>query len=155
MKKNPALQDLSLLLMRIALGLYLLLAGVGKVQGELNNGVGSFYNGPFKGLQPSWLPDVLAAPYGYALPWLEVLIGAMLIFGFLGHLAALAGLLMLVSFTIVLAMANGSITAQGADAPGPYHGNYIQVAGYLLLTLMGCGRWALDSVVFGKKSKKV
>lgn len=146
--------DIGLFALRVALGLYLLLAGVGKVQGELNNGIGSFYNSSFKGLQPDWLPNVLAAPYGYALPWLEVLVGGLLILGLFGQLAALLGLVMLASFTIALGMANNSIAAQGADAAGPYHGNYIQVAGYLLLTLVGCGNWALDKVVFSKKAKK-
>jgi len=154
MNKNMKL-DIGLLALRIALGLYLLLAGVGKVQGELNNGIGSFYNSSFKGLQPDWLPAFLGAPYGYALPWLEVIVGALLIVGFLGHLAALIGLLMITSFTIALAMANNSIVAQGADAAGPYHTNYIQIAGYLLLTLVGCGNMGIDKAVFGKnKSKK-
>jgi len=146
--------DVGLLALRIALGLYLLLAGVGKVQGELNNGLGSFYSGSFKGLQPDWLPNVLAAPYGYALPWLEVLVGALLILGLVGQIAAIVGLLMLASFTVALALANNSLTAQGADAPGPYHGNYIQIAGYLMLTLAGCGKLALDSAFAGKKRKK-
>jgi len=151
MTKHKATHDFGLLVLRVALGLYLLLAGVGKVQGEINNGIGSFYNGPFKGLQPAWLPDLLAAPYGYALPWLEVLVGALLVIGLFGRLAAIGGLLMLVSFTIVLGMANNSITAQGAGAPGPYHANYIQSAAYLLLTLMGCGAWSVDMMIRKKR----
>lgn len=151
MAKHNTTQDLGLFVLRLALGLYLLLAGVGKVQGEISNGVGSFYNGPFKGLQPAWLPDLLAAPYGYALPWLEVLVGVLLVIGLLGRFAAVGGFLMLVSFTIVLAMANNSITAQGADAPGPYHANYIQSAAYFLIVLVGCGSWSVDTLLRKKR----
>lgn len=154
MNQNSKL-DAGLLVLRTSLGLYLLLAGVGKVQGELNNGLGSFYQGKgFQGLQPEWLPDLLAAPYGYALPWLEVIVGALLIIGLFGHLAAVAGLLMLVSFTMAKVMASGDIAATGPSDAGAFSTNYIQVAGYLLLSLVGCGAWTVDSKAFGKKSKK-
>lgn len=146
--------DIGLFVLRVALGLYLLLAGFGKVQGELNNGIGSFYGGPFKDLQPDWLPNALAAPYGYALPWLEVLVGGLLLLGLLGQLAALLGLVMVASFTVALALANGTLAAQAADAAGPYHTNYIQIAGYLMLTLIGCGNWSLDKVLSSKKPRK-
>lgn len=155
MTKHQSAQDFGLFVLRVALGLYLLLAGVGKVQGEINNGIGSFYKGAgFQGLQPDWLPDVLAAPYGYALPWLEVIIGGMLIVGLLGHLAALLGLLMLVSFTLAKVMASGDIAATGPSDPGAFSTNYIQIAGYLMLTLVGCGRWAVDTKLLGKRKGK-
>lgn len=134
--------------LRVTLGLYMGLAGLGKVKGELNNGIGSFYNGSFKGLQPDWLPNFLAALYGYALPWLELAVGGLLVLGMLTRYAAIAGLVMLISFTAALAIKSGSIAAGG---PGPFHGNYIQCAAYLYFALVGAGAWALDAMITIKK----
>lgn len=145
--------DAGLLALRVSLGLYLLLAGVGKVRGEIDNGLGSFYKGPFKGLQPDWLPDLLAAPYGYALPWAEVLVGATLIAGLFGTLSAFVGFLMLASFTLAKVMKSGDIAATGPSDRGAFSTNYIQIAGYLVLTLTGCGSIAADRFI-GKKRKK-
>lgn len=155
MKSKNYPQDFGLFVLRGTLGLYLVLAGVGKVQAEINGGLGTFYQGPgYQSLQPKWLPDLLAAPYGYALPWLEVLAGALLIFGLFCRPATIACLLMLVSFTVAKVFKSGNLDAMGPDDVGPFSGNYVQVAGYLLLLLVGCGRWTLDSVVRGKRTKK-
>lgn len=134
--------------LRVTLGLYMGLAGLGKVQGELNNGIGSFYSGAFKGLQPDWLPNFFAAPYGYALPWLELAVGGLLVLGLFTRYVAIAGLVMLISFTAALAIKNGSIAAGG---PGPFNGNYIQCAAYLYFALVGAGAWALDAMITIKK----
>ncbi|MFN3167115.1 MAG: DoxX family protein [Phycisphaeraceae bacterium] len=152
MTKTPLTQDIGLLVLRATLGLYLLIAGIGKVRGEFSNGVGSFYKGKgFQGLQPDWLPDAFAAPYGYALPWLEVIVGALLIVGLLGRFAAIGGFLMLASFTIVKVESTGSITGLKPDEVGSFNANYIQSAAYLLLVLAGCGRIAVDTLVFKKR----
>lgn len=143
--------DLGLFGLRLAIGLYMLLAGLGKVQGEINNGVGSFYNGPFTAMKPDWLPSAMALPYGYALPWLEVLLGVVLIVGFYTRLAGLVGLGMLVSFTIALFLKFDSISAQPETAPGPFNANYIQWAAYLLFALVGAGHWSIDSMLSKKK----
>jgi uncharacterized membrane protein YphA (DoxX/SURF4 family) len=140
--------DITLLLLRVTLGGYLLAAGVFKVMGELNDGFGSFYNGPFSSMQPSWLPDVMAAPYGYALPWIEVVIGAAVLLGLFTRISAALGFLMVLSFTIALAIAQGRWHAKPADAPGGYFsGNYIQCAAYLVLTAVGAGRLSVDALL--------
>jgi uncharacterized membrane protein YphA (DoxX/SURF4 family) len=152
MSKTPLTYDIGLFILRITLGLYLLITGFGKVQGEFKNGLGSFYKGNvFQGLQPDWLPDTFAMPYGYALPWLEVIVGALLILGLLGRFAAIAGFLMLASFTIVKVTSTGSITGLKPDEVGSFNTNYIQSAAYLLLALVGCGRIALDTLIFKKR----
>jgi uncharacterized membrane protein YphA (DoxX/SURF4 family) len=144
-------QDIGLFALRISVGLYMLLAGIGKVQGEINNGIGSFSNGPFTAMKPDWLPSVMAMPYGYALPWLEVLVGATLIVGFYTRLTGLVGMGMLASFTIALILKFDSITAQPDGPGGPFNANYIQCTAYLLFALLGAGRWSVDAAMSKRK----
>lgn len=148
--KKGWLTDLSLMLVRGTVGLYLCLAGIAKVRGELENGLGSFFNGPFTAMQPSWLPSWFSAPYGYALPWAEVVVGALLALGLLSRVMAAGTFLMLLSFTIALAMMHG-IDAQPDGPPGPFSANYIQVSAAFLLIWSGPGRWSLDRFVLGKR----
>lgn len=139
---------LTSLLARAALGLYFLLAGVGKVRGELQNGLGTFYEGSFQGLQPEWLPTFFAAPYGYALPWAEVIVGAMLVLGLATRISATLIALMLLSFTIALMMAKG-VTGGG---PGPFHANVVMIALALMLLVLGGGAISIDAAFRGKKA---
>lgn len=134
----------ALLLNRVLIGLYLLLAGVGKIGG----GVGNFVEKGFKPMQPPWLPDALGLPYGYALPFLEVIIGAMLIVGLLTRIASWATLLMILSFTIAIT-AQGNLTNHG---PGPFSGNLIYITLLFLLGIVGGGRFSLDRLILKRKS---
>ncbi|MEM1353562.1 MAG: DoxX family protein [Planctomycetota bacterium] len=151
MKTQQSMLDAGLLGMRITVGLYMLLAGFGKVRGEISNGLGSFYRGPFKSMQPTWLPDAMALPYGYVLPWIEVLVGIMLILGLFTRLVGLAGLGMLVSFTIALIIKLDTIKAQPDGPGGPFSANYIQSSAYLLFVLVGAGNWSIDSLRLKRK----
>ncbi|MFW5683006.1 MAG: DoxX family protein [Phycisphaeraceae bacterium] len=139
---------LTSLLARVALGLYFLLAGVGKVRGELQNGIGSFYESSFQDLQPDWLPTFFAAPYGYALPWAEVVIGATLVLGLATRISATLIALMLLSFTIALMIANG-ISGGG---PGPFHANIVMLTLALMLITLGGGAISVDAAFRGKKA---
>ncbi len=88
---------------RLALGWFFVLAGWGKVVNEVNNGVGSFYRGSgFQDRNPAWLPEVIAAPYGYALPWAELIGGALLLLGLFTRISA--GLVAFILFTIGIAL---------------------------------------------------
>ena len=148
------LTPLALLLTRVAVGGYFAAAGVHKLSVELNEGLGTFYSTSFKGLQPAWLPDGLAAPYGYALPWLEVVVGVMLVLGLFGRLAAALIGLMIASFTVALALKMGW-RAQGADASGAFSSNYIQIAVCFLLTCTGPGSLSLDRLLRGRRAAKL
>lgn len=131
--------NLVILLNRLALGLYFLLAGVAKIR----SGVENFVDGSFSRLQPSWLPEILARPYGYALPFLEVIVGGMLILGLIGRLAAGVIGMMLVSFVAAIYMAGAF------DGSGPFHTNIIlaTLAGMLMFT--GSGRFSMDAMGCG------
>ncbi|MEM1097850.1 MAG: DoxX family protein [Planctomycetota bacterium] len=135
--------DFGLFILRVAMGGYFTAAGVYKAIGEVQGGSGSFYEGNFKQLQPDWLPNVFAAPYGYALPWLEIVLGVMLVVGLFGRVSAALIGSMIVSFTVALALKLGW-TAQPPDAPGPISGNYLQIAAYVALVALGPGRWSVD-----------
>ena len=79
-------------LARWCLGMILLLAGIGKlpdVSGFVQNGI----VGPFA---KTWLPKWLLLPYGYALPFVETILGVWLILGVARNVALfIAGLLFL------------------------------------------------------------
>ena len=151
-KQKPA-HDLGLFVLRVALGLYLLIAGIGKVQGEFKNGFGSFYRDKFAQAQPDWLPEWFGVIYGYPLPFLELLAGGLLILGLFGRITATIGTLMLLSFTIMHVIWAGNITGIAEGEQGVFHNNYIHTAGWLAIALVGCGGWSLDRVVFKKRKK--
>jgi len=152
MNKSLYRQDLGLFILRFSLGLFLFLAGVGKVQGELQNGLGSFYRSAFVMMQPSWMPEWLGMPYGYALPWLELLVGGLLVLGLMGRSAAIAGTLMMASFTIAHVLVAGNLTGIADGEQGIFHTNYMLTAGWLTLALIGCGNWSVDHLVRHKQA---
>ena len=139
-----ALTDAGVTLSRVALGGYFLLAGVAKARGEFANGFGSFARSDsFAALQPAWLPDLFALPYGFVLPWAEILVGATLALGLATRFSALIILLMLVSFTIALMGAFGV----SGGSPGPFHSNVILAAIALYAVGAGGGRWSIDALL--------
>ncbi len=128
----------ALLLNRLSLGAMFLLAGIGK----LKMGPAAFYRDVFLSIRPSWLPEVLAWPYGHALPFLEVLVGALLVVGLFARVTAGGMALMLASFTIAL-WAAGMFFQGGA----PFHTNVILLTLAILLAVMGPGRYSLDHLI--------
>ena len=154
MKTYNAGTHLGLLLTRATLGLYLTLAGWRKVTTELDKGIGYFYKEAYLKNAPDWLPDWFNLFYGYALPWLELLVGGMVVLGLFTRFFAAGGFLMLTSFTIALALKFDNITAQPDGPGGPFNANYIQAAAYFLLIFTGAGALSLDRVFFGKRKAK-
>ena len=138
--------DVALLLCRLALGLYFLLAGWFKVLGEFREGFGSFYRGPgYQGLEPDFLPELMSKPYGYALPWAELVFGLLLVVGLLSRISAGAIALMMLSFLIAQLYADfGGNLRPG---PGPFNTNFILLALAVLLVATGPGRLALDAAL--------
>lgn len=136
---------IALLLNRLSLGLVFLMAGVTKIK----MGPGKFYREGFLPLQPAWLPEAFASPYGHALPYLEFVLGAMLIVGFLGRITAGAIALMLISFTIALAAA-GMFFKGG----GPFHLNVVLATLAILLAATGPGAYSLDHLIRRRKIER-
>lgn len=139
---HPAMIDISLLLARLSLGVYMLIAGWNKMTGD---GLSAFVNGGFKSLTPSWLPWSLAQPYGYMLPILELLTGLALVLGLFTRIAAGIMTLMLLSIAIAVVSARG-ITG---GASGSFHHSIIMATFAFVLAIVGSGRLALDPLYFG------
>ena len=149
-KLEPKLLPVGLLLCRITLGGMFLLSGLIKVMGEINDGPGTFRNGYYAKMQPSFVPDLVAAPYGYALPWLELVLGALLLVGLFGRVAAL--LIALVMASILISQIN-AYGLSATDGPAPFNPNYVLLSLALLLTLLGPGRLSADAVLARRKRK--
>ena len=138
----PAVEG-TILLSRILVGMYFLLAGVAKVKGEFANGLGAFYTHGFKPLQPWFLPDFVAVPMGYLLPWLEIIFGLLFVIGLLTRASAVVLSLMLISFTMALIMANNSVAGGG---PGPFHSNILLACICLIVLAAGPGKMSIDAL---------
>lgn len=133
----------ALLLNRIAVGAYILLAGVAK----LRMGMEAFLK-DYETYQPAWLPDLIATPYGYALPFVEIVLGALLIVGLFTRISAIATLLLLLSITIATTIKVGSLSVMGE----PFNTNLIFMAIVLLIAVTGAGRLSVDALWRDKKS---
>jgi uncharacterized membrane protein YphA (DoxX/SURF4 family) len=74
---------------RVMLGWFLFHQGWGKVVQVWTGGPGTFYqSNQFQNSSPDWLPTFILAPYGYALPWLEVTFGTLLLLGLWNRISA-------------------------------------------------------------------
>lgn len=145
MSNAGAAAGLVLLLNRLALGGYFMLAGVDKVKGGLDKWMTSY-----KGMLPEWLPTAVGVPYGWFIPFGEIVFGALLIVGLFSRTSALVVTGMIGSFTVALWQAN-----QLFAGPGPFHTNIILITLGLMLAMAGSGRFSVDAFVFGWKSRPV
>jgi len=90
------------------------------------------------------LPDAIATPYGYALPFAELICGLALVLGLFTRISAGLITLMLLSIAVAVVSAKG-ITG---GAPGPFHHSIVLAAMAYLLAIVGPGRLALDPLYF-------
>jgi uncharacterized membrane protein YphA (DoxX/SURF4 family) len=100
---------IALLLARVSLGLYLLNAGMHKlfVSGQSLSQSYAGWMDMFHKTAPSFLPGFIATPYGYAFPWLEMLIGALLVLGLFFRVTTIAGAILLLSIYIAQLVGGG------------------------------------------------
>lgn len=140
---------LALLLNRLALGFYFFAAGYQKIFGY---GVSKFLEG-YRATTPSFVPDWFATPYGYALPFAEIILGVTLMLGLLGRLSAFLILLVLTSITIALWVKYGPGGAEKPPVPW-MHSNVILATLALLLTVLGPGPISIDALLRRKPNTK-
>ena len=134
---QSVLLDFVLLLNRLSLGLFFLLAGANKILA----GVATFYRGTFTPMRPPWLPEGFAYSYGHALPFVEVALGAALVVGFFGRVTAFLTALALVSYIVAIIQAGKFVSG----APGPFHPDVVFLTLALLLTILGSGSFSVDA----------
>ena len=133
---------------RLALGFYFTFAGISKFR----IGLEYFYNEKFVDMAPQWLPGFIMRPYGYALPFAEVLFGVMLMLGLFGRTAAAFIMLMLLS--IIIAQMDGGWFFHGDKVPGPYHANLIFLTLSIWLIASGSGSMSFDGIWFKSKKRR-
>jgi len=127
------------LLTRVALGWFLLHQGWGKVVQEWTGGPGTFYQGnQFQNSNPDWLPTLIAAPYGYALPWLELTFGGLLMLGIWNRISAGGSTLIFLSILVAWLDAGNLL-------PRHMLMIYTPLAAWYFFT--GPGRFSLDTVL--------
>lgn len=130
--------SLALFLNRAALGLLFVLAGVRKLMPVDGANMLDKMNGFAKGVaDKAPLPEALGKAYGYALPWGEIIFGAMMIVGLFSRLAAVCVALMLLSFLIAFG------PAFWPESGPAYDKNIILLTLAMLLATTGSGKLAL------------
>jgi putative oxidoreductase len=140
--KNPIQSEratsLGLLLGRLPMGAFFLMAGITK----LRMGVPEFVTKYCPNIPPQ-VPQAWGEAYMHAIPYMEVVVGAMLILGLFGRLAGLVGALLVITFTVGLT----GIQQSGV----PFHPNLIYIGLLLMILLTGAGRISLDGLMFRRR----
>jgi len=136
--KSSAAKQLGLLFPRITMGPLFLLHGIEKIQG----GVEHFVH-QYTGALPDFLPRPIGQTYLYAIPFLEILVGACLIAGFVTRWAGFVGTVMLVTFTVAVThLFDG-------DNYLKLQPNVVFIAVTLLAMLLGPGTISVDQKMSG------
>ena len=130
--------NFGLFLARVPLGLYFGIAGYLKVK----NGLPAFVTTYLPTAQ-HYLPDGVARGYLNAVPFAEMLVGALLVLGLFTRLGAFLGAVLLVSFT----MATGTKFMEGA----PFNSSIVMLGLSLALLTIGPGKLSADMMLFKRK----
>jgi len=138
--KTDAFRSVALLLARLPLGIFFLLAGYIKLKGGLANFVNT--NTP---TIPSFLPVDFGRSYLWMLPFVEMLAGLALAIGLFTRLSASLIALMLISFIIATGV------GFSIDKAPYFSPNLIYLGLALVLISTGGGQMAVDQS-FGKSA---
>ena len=130
-------REVAYALLRVTLGVIFLFYGVGKFMGGVGNfagGMGQRFNGK--------LPGALVLPFAYALPFMEVTFGALILAGlFTGAALVLSGLLL-------LALTFGTVML--GDAPTVAHNLQFALVNFVLLWLVDSNGYSVDRLRRGR-----
>ena len=125
-------------LLRITFGVVFLFNGIGKLMG----GVGSFVGGMNQRFAGK-LPAFLVMPFAYTLPFAELILGALIVFGLFTRLGLVLTGLLLAALTFGTVML--------ADFGTVAHNTQYALVNFVLLWLVDLNRYSLDEL-FGAKT---
>jgi thiosulfate dehydrogenase [quinone] large subunit len=120
-------------LLRVTLGVVFLFSGVGKFMG----GVGNFAAGMEKQFAGK-LPSALVLPFAYALPFMEVAFGALIVLGLFSAVALVLSGLLLVALTFGTVMLS--------DFPTVAHNTQYALVNFVLLYFAEYNGYSLDQL---------
>ena len=118
-------------LLRVTLGVVFLFSGVGKFIGGIGNFADKMQQ-QFAGK----LPSALVTPFSYALPFMEVLFGALIVLGLFGGFALVLSGLLLLALTFGTVMQN--------DFPTVAHNTQYALVNFVLLWLVDYNGYSVD-----------
>jgi uncharacterized membrane protein YphA (DoxX/SURF4 family) len=113
-------------------------------ENSVKGGVEAFVNHAST-LIPSWVPSNFGQMYLKSLPYLEIVLGGLLILGALTRLVSALLVLMLISFSIAL----GGVSGEKLGLP--FHPNVIYLGLAAALVFCGGGRLSVDGLLFGPR----
>jgi uncharacterized membrane protein YphA (DoxX/SURF4 family) len=140
---SPAAQSLSLLLARVPLGVYFAVSGYHQIMST--GGVSEFVRSHLSATM-QYMPEGVARGYLTAMPFAELLVGALLVFGLFQRIGAFmaAGVL----FSIVLT-SGVRFTATGSTSTQAI----VFLGLSLVLLTVGPGKLSADGLLFGGAKK--
>lgn len=137
--KNTSDEALAYALLRLAFGVNFFGHGFVRVSG----GTGEFAAGLVKGFEKTVLPVGLVQPFALMLPWIELILGILLILGLGSRLIYVLGALLMVCLTFGSSM-QSNWSAVGSQL-------LYSVVFFLLLFLRRYNDLSLDTLLVGKR----
>ena len=137
--------SLALLLNRLTLGGYVVAqslkvlraGGDGRYPHEI------FYDKQYSALDPNVLPTSVSMYYGYAMPYIGLLMGALIIVGLFTRFASAT--LFVIACSIVYAMAKQDLAVLGVYEPYISHPWVVMTPMFFLLLTTGAGAYSFDN----------
>ena len=130
-------REIAYALLRVTMGVIFLFYGIGKFMGGVGNFVGGM-NQRFSGK----LPAAMVMPFAYAIPFCEVVAGALILFGLFTRLGLTLSGLLLIGLTFGTVMLG--------DAPTVAHNLQYALVNFALLWLVDLNRYSVDSMLVRK-----
>jgi thiosulfate dehydrogenase (quinone) large subunit len=130
-------------LLRLGLGMLLFFAGLNKFLGPGPSGVSKWMAGEFS---ETYLPGFLVAPYAYALPFIEVAVGFLLVIGLFTRAT------LVVCGFLLLSLALGKMVLQDHDTVSHIL-NYVLITAVALWFASRDNRYSVDGLVRARQRK--
>ena len=127
-------REVAYALLRVTMGVIFLFYGINKFISGVGNFVGTM-NQQFSGK----LPAFMVMPFAYAIPFAEVMAGALILFGLFTRLGLVISGLLLIGLTFGMVMLG--------QAPTVAHNLQYGLVNFVLLWLVDLNRYSLDSLL--------